>query len=127
MQTDGRIRIENQDPWTDLTGKRHHSVPEYLQTEETPVDSNWTDVKGYVRSARYPTENPEELLERVICSSSKEGDVVLDSFAGSGTTNAVAESLGADGSQSIAANCQCTRSRSGCLICVSRLAIRERR
>jgi 16S rRNA G966 N2-methylase RsmD len=94
MQTDGRIRIENQDPWTDLSGKRHLGVPEYLQTEETPVDSNWTDVKGYVRSARYPTENPEELLERVICSSSKEGDVVLDSFAGSGTTNAVAEKLG---------------------------------
>jgi hypothetical protein len=68
-------------------------VPEYLQTEETPVDSNWTDVKGYVRSARYPTENPEELLERAIRASSNEGDIVLDAFAGSGTTCAVAEKL----------------------------------
>src|SRR5205823_7531930 len=68
-------------------------VPEYLQTEETPVDSNWTDVKGYVRSARYPTENPEELLERVVLASSNEGDLVFDAFAGSGTTLAVAEKL----------------------------------
>jgi len=93
MEKEGRIRVENDDAWTDLIGKRHVGVPEYLQTEDTPVDSNWTDVKGYVRSARYPTENPEELLERVIKSSSNENDIVLDSFAGSGTTCAVAEKL----------------------------------
>lgn len=93
MQKEGRIRIENNSSWTDLSGIRRRGVPEYLQTEETPVDSNWTDLKGYVRSARYPTENPEELLERVVRSSSKEGDIVLDSFAGSGTTCAVAEKL----------------------------------
>lgn len=94
MSEDGRIRIENNDAWTDLAGNKHKGVPEYLQTEETPVDSNWTDVKGYVRSARYPTENPEELLERVILSASKPNDLVLDFFAGSGTTAAVAEKLG---------------------------------
>lgn len=93
MEKEGRIRIENEDTWTDLNGKRHIGVPEYLQTEDTPVDSNWTDIKGYVRSTRYPTENPEELLERVIRSSSKDGDIVLDTFAGSGTTSAVAEKL----------------------------------
>lgn len=93
MEKEGRIRIENDSPWTDLEGKRHIGVPEYLQTEDTPVDSNWTDLKGYVRSARYPTENPEELLERVIRCSSEDGDIVLDAFAGSGTTPAVAEKL----------------------------------
>lgn len=93
MTVQGRIRIENGDSWTDIEGKRHIGVPEYLQTEDTPVDSNWTDVKGYVRSARYPTENPEELLERVVLASSNKGDVVLDAFAGSGTTCAVAEKL----------------------------------
>lgn len=93
MEKEKRIRIENESTWTDLAGTRHRGVPEYLQTEDTPVDSNWTDLKGYVRSARYPTENPEELLERVIRSSSNKGDIVLDAFAGSGTTCAVAEKL----------------------------------
>ena len=93
MQKEGRIRIENDSSWVDLDGVAHRGVPEYLQTEDTPVDSNWTDLKGYVRSSRYPTENPEELLERVILSSSNDGDIVLDAFAGSGTTNAVAEKL----------------------------------
>ncbi|MFO0794128.1 MAG: site-specific DNA-methyltransferase [Candidatus Brocadiaceae bacterium] len=93
MEKEGRIRIENTSTWTDLDGDRHRGVPEYLQTEETPTDSSWTDLKGYVRSARYPTENPEELLERVVRASSNEGDIVIDSFAGSGTTCAVAEKL----------------------------------
>jgi len=39
-------------------------------------------------------ENPEELLDRVIRASSNPGDIVLDAFAGSGTTLAVAEKLG---------------------------------
>ncbi len=42
----------------------------------------------------YPTQKPELLLERIIKASSKEGDIVLDAFAGSGTTCAVAEKLG---------------------------------
>ena len=42
----------------------------------------------------YPTQKPEALLERVINASSDEGDLVLDCFAGSGTTAAVAEKLG---------------------------------
>lgn len=42
----------------------------------------------------YPTQKPETLLERIIGSSSKKGDIVLDAFAGSGTTLAVAEKLG---------------------------------
>jgi DNA modification methylase len=43
---------------------------------------------------QYPTQKPEALLERVIASSSNVGDIVLDAFAGSGTTLAVAEKLG---------------------------------
>jgi len=42
----------------------------------------------------YPTQKPEALLERIIKASSNEGDIVLDCFAGSGTTGAVAEKLG---------------------------------
>jgi DNA modification methylase len=42
----------------------------------------------------YPTQKPEELIERIIKASSNEGDLVADFFCGSGTTLAVAEKLG---------------------------------
>lgn len=42
----------------------------------------------------YPTQKPELLLDWVIRSSTNRGDLVLDAFAGSGTTCAVAEKLG---------------------------------
>lgn len=41
----------------------------------------------------YDTQKPEALLERIINASSNDGDLVLDCFAGSGTTAAVAEKL----------------------------------
>ncbi|OGW56322.1 MAG: hypothetical protein A2Z09_02170 [Nitrospirae bacterium RBG_16_43_8] len=94
MEAENRIRINESISFSDLNGKKIKVLPEYLQTEDTPVDSNWTDLKGYVFGARYPTENPEELLQRVIAASSNEGDLVMDCFAGSGTTLAVAEKLG---------------------------------
>lgn len=42
----------------------------------------------------YPTQKPEELLEKLIRASSNVGDVVADFFSGSGTTLAVAQKLG---------------------------------
>ena len=42
----------------------------------------------------YPTQKPEELVEKLIKASSNEGDIVADFFGGSGTTQAVAEKLG---------------------------------
>jgi len=42
----------------------------------------------------YPTQKPEELIERIIKASSNESDIVMDCFVGSGTTCAVAQKLG---------------------------------
>ena len=42
----------------------------------------------------YPTQKPEELLERIIKSATKAGDLVFDCFMGSGTTQAVAMKFG---------------------------------
>jgi len=94
MTSDGKIRINEEITYTDIAGNRVKGIPEFLQTEDIPVDNNWTDLKGYQLTARYPTENPEELLERIIKASSTKGDIILDAFAGSGTTGAVAEKLG---------------------------------
>lgn len=45
----------------------------------------------------HSTQKPEELLKRVILSSSNEGDSILDPFSGSGTTCAVAKKLNRNG------------------------------
>ena len=42
---------------------------------------------------KHPTQKPEALLERIILASSKENDVILDPFNGSGTTGVVAKKL----------------------------------
>jgi adenine-specific DNA-methyltransferase len=42
----------------------------------------------------FPTPKPERLLERILQIASNEGDLILDSFAGSGTTGAVAQKMG---------------------------------
>ena len=43
---------------------------------------------------QYPTQKPEELIERMIQASSKKGDIIFDCFMGSGTTQAAAMKLG---------------------------------
>lgn len=42
----------------------------------------------------YPTQKPEELIEKIIKASSNKGDIVFDCFMGSGTTQAVSMKLG---------------------------------
>ena len=58
------------------------------------ADSLWLNVLTYENQKVYPTQKHEDLLERVIRGYSKMGDIILDCFAGSGTTAAVAEKLG---------------------------------
>ncbi|WP_107340852.1 site-specific DNA-methyltransferase [Agrobacterium pusense] len=42
----------------------------------------------------FPTPKPEKLIQRILQIATNEGDLVLDSFAGSGTTGAVAHKMG---------------------------------
>lgn len=57
------------------------------------ADDVWDDVGAY-SAGDYPTQKPEPLLERIVKMSSEPGDIILDCFAGSGTTMAVAQKLG---------------------------------
>jgi site-specific DNA-methyltransferase (adenine-specific)/adenine-specific DNA-methyltransferase len=71
----------------------------YLDEREgNPIRDIWMDIKNIGPQSNerfnYPTQKPEQLLERVISASSNENDIVIDAFAGSGTTLAVAEKLG---------------------------------
>ena len=58
----------------------------------------WDEVKSYqvpkIEKQDYPTQKHEKILTRIISASSESGDLILDIFAGSGTTAAVAEKLG---------------------------------
>lgn len=62
-----------------------------------PMQNLWDDISPLNSQAQerlgYPTQKPLALLERILCASSNEGDVVLDSFCGCGTTVHAAEKL----------------------------------
>jgi site-specific DNA-methyltransferase (adenine-specific) len=63
-----------------------------------PTDVWWHTIvttSGRERTG-YPTQKPEGILRRIVQASSRPGDRVLDLFAGSGTTGAVASALGRD-------------------------------
>jgi DNA modification methylase len=65
-----------------------------IETRGVPLSDSWeVGIIAPIGKERtgYDTQKPERLLERVIRSSSNEGDVVLDPFCGCGTAIAVAE------------------------------------
>lgn len=55
---------------------------------EVPTTNN-----GMSEKTPHPTQKPEELLRKIVLSSSRPGDTILDPFSGSGTTIVVAEQL----------------------------------
>lgn len=59
-----------------------------------PICNGGERLKGDDGLKVHPTQKPEALLHRVLMSSTKPGDVVLDPFFGTGTTGAVAKYLG---------------------------------
>ena len=79
--------------WQKRKGKEPYKV--YL-SEGRRIGDVW-EISIINASAKerlgYPTQKPEELLERIIEASSNEGDLVLDPFCGCGTTVAVAQRL----------------------------------
>src|SRR5207247_9877251 len=79
------------------TGQRVPSGSLAEQSAGAPMDDVWDiPIIAPVAHERtgFATQKPEALLERIIKSSSNEGDLVADFFCGSGTTGAVAERLG---------------------------------
>ncbi|MFN3605482.1 MAG: DNA methyltransferase [Leptonema sp. (in: bacteria)] len=94
LNKEERVRIYEEYEYVDVFGNKQKGLPQYLESELTPVDSNWTDIGSYSFGWSFSTENSEILLKRVVESTSNEGDLVMDFFVGSGTTTAVAHKLG---------------------------------
>ena len=67
---------------------------------DTHPSNIWTDISVPFWSMRentnHPTQKPEKLLAKIILASTTAGDLILDPFAGSGTTAVVAKKLGRD-------------------------------
>lgn len=73
------------------SGRIEHWVP---PSSYKFLDTVWSDIAWSWFDHGFRTEKSEELLERLLTAFSKPGDLVLDVFAGSGTTARVAQRLG---------------------------------
>ena len=86
--------LKKQDGTPRLDGLKVFYDPEKGKT----LGSIWNDIGRLANTsserADYPTQKPEELLARIVSSSSNPNDLVLDCFIGSGTTAVVAQKLG---------------------------------
>jgi site-specific DNA-methyltransferase (adenine-specific) len=71
-------------------------TPEKRERGKLPTDVWWHTIVSPTGREKtgYPTQKPEGVLRRIVQASSRPGDRVLDFFAGSGTTGAVAAALG---------------------------------
>ncbi len=70
--------------------------PEKAARGKLPTDVWWMTIvpPGSRERTGYPTQKPVRLLERIVAASSRPGDLVLDPYAGSGTTGVAAARLG---------------------------------
>lgn len=70
--------------------------PEKASKGKLPTDTWWHSIVGTNSHEKsgYPTQKPKAILERIVRASSNPGELVLDFFAGSGTTGAACLTLG---------------------------------
>jgi adenine-specific DNA-methyltransferase len=94
--------------WFGANGDSRPAIKRFIsEVSDTIPATTWWDYKdvGHNDEAKkeskelfganvFGTPKPERLLERVVTIASDPGDIVLDSFAGSGTTGAVAHKMG---------------------------------
>ena len=117
MPPPGRCWSRTEDQWNEIVeaglayfGKRGNGAPSfkaYLSDAAPIVPNTWWphDEAGHTDEAKkenhvlfgrknaFATPKPERLLHRILTIATNPGDLVLDSFAGSGTTGAVAHKM----------------------------------
>jgi adenine-specific DNA-methyltransferase len=100
--------IDDNRIWFGIDGDSRPAVKRFISevTETIPATTIWTyDEVGHNDESKkesralfeddlFATPKPERLLERIVTLATRAGDIVLDSFAGSGTTGAVAHKMG---------------------------------
>jgi adenine-specific DNA-methyltransferase len=90
------IRVPQKHP-----GKRHYKGPRKGELSGNPLGKNPSDVwhignvkHRHPEKTAHPCQFPEELVSRLVLALTRPGDIVLDPFAGSGTTGVVCNRLG---------------------------------
>jgi site-specific DNA-methyltransferase (adenine-specific) len=109
-----------------LAPYRQHGEPKDWNEEgkyrDTHPSNIWTDISvpfwSMPENTDHPTQKPEKLLAKILLASTNEGDLVLDPFAGSGTTAVTSKKLG----RSFVA---LEKSENYCLLAAKRLELAE--
>ncbi|WP_438832408.1 site-specific DNA-methyltransferase [Streptococcus pluranimalium] len=76
-----------------LEGKSKAELIDLVRTYQKAQPTSILRVNRPQANPDHPTMKPSALIERLVRNSSRQGDVILDSFAGSGTTLMVCEQL----------------------------------
>ena len=101
-QTDNPQKLEDYGFYVERWDKSGYLVLEEIEVDEKiyPIGDIWNDLYSFTQSemrtsenVSFDTQKPENLLRRIIQSTSEQGDAIMDFFAGSGTTPAVAHKL----------------------------------
>ena len=83
--------------------KENGSPKDWVETpcgryRDTCPSNFWDDISvpywSMAENTAHPTQKPEKLIAKIILASSNEGDLILDPFAGSGTSAVTAKKLG---------------------------------
>lgn len=106
--SDGR-KYQKRQRGKDETGKTKWEIQYLDESKGMPLTTVWSDIKQVYADPRAYKENqakhselikefsdqkPEKLIQRILEMTTSEGDLVLDFFAGSGTTLSVAHKMG---------------------------------
>ena len=91
-----RYRLRTKDGRSDPAKESENTYRQYLDKESGPLPRDWFIMPFVNQAAKervFDTQKPEALLKRLVAASTNPGDIVLDFFAGSGTTGAVAHKM----------------------------------
>ncbi|MDP3396871.1 MAG: DNA methyltransferase [Methanoregula sp.] len=83
--------------WPKKVGGIPRLIYDADKSSGVPISDFWEDINNINSNSHealgYPTQKPEDLLDRIISASSNKGDVVLDPFCGCGTSISVSQKL----------------------------------
>ena len=93
-----KLRRQVRAPYRDRNGlPKDWQATEKGNYRDTYPSNLWTDVTvpfwSMAENTEHPAQKPEKLLAKLILASTREGDLILDPFLGSGTTSVVAKKL----------------------------------
>ena len=97
-RTNHMKRFTDGDGRTGFSTRARGRLYKYYDDDLVYPSDVWTDIEPAPQTGServgWATQKPEELLKRMLLASSREGDLVMDLFCGSGTTAAVSAALG---------------------------------